>query len=297
MLIFNKVAIEDKSEIKKRLDINRCRCCDFSFANLVSWAPKFNTEFATIDDNIFFRVIDSNGQPSYLMPLGSMPVKESIQLIMEDAKKSNNMFQMRGVTTNMLEKLEDTFPNMFANTPDKGNYEYIYETERLSTLAGKKLQKKRNHINKFKSENPDWSYEKITSQAQLDDCLMMLKKWDNIENNDKHLNFDYIATKFMIDNFFELDLVGGLILVKGKIIAFSIGSELTNDTLNVHIEKAFAEINGAYTIINQQFAEHEGANYKYLNREEDMGIEGLRKAKMSYYPDILLKESIVTLKK
>ena len=297
MLIFNKVALEDKEVIQKKLDINRCRCCDFSFANLVSWQPKFNTQFAITDQNIFFKVTDNIGQTSYLMPLGTMPLKDSIALIMEDARKENKMFQMRGITTNMLEKIEESFPCIFTNTPDRDNYEYIYETERLSTLAGKKLQKKRNHVNKFKSENPDWSYEKITTQEQLNNCLMMLKKWDNIENNDKHLNFDYIASKFMIENFVDLDLVGGIILVKGQIVAFSIASELTPDTLNVHIEKAFAEINGAYTIINQQFAEHEGANYKYLNREEDMGIEGLRKAKMSYYPDILLKESILTLRK
>lgn len=296
MLIFNNVALEDKKAIKKRLDINRCRCCDFSFANLVSWQPKFKTQFAIEKDNIFFKLVDANGDTCYLMPLGSMPLKESISLIMNDASINKHIFKMRGITSNMLDRLEENFPCTFTNISDRDNFEYLYETERLSTLSGKKLQKKRNHVNKFKSENPDWFYEKISSTEQLNECLMMLKKWDNIENNDKHLNFDYIASEYMIQNFFELELVGGLIKVKGRIVAFSIGSELTPDTLNVHIEKAFAEINGAYTIINQQFAEHEGTGYKYLNREEDMGIEGLRKAKLSYYPDILLKENILMLK-
>lgn len=296
MLTFNDITLSDKETIKTKLNTSRCRCCDFSFANLVCWAPRFHSKFAVIDDTIFFKFIDNKGNSCYTMPLGSMAVKESMELIMQDAKKENQTFQMRGVTTKMWDSLDQNFPNKFINTPDRDNYEYIYESEKLISLSGKKLQKKRNHLNKFKSENPNWSYEKINSNDQLEECLMMLKKWDNIEHNDKHQNFDFIASELMIRDFFELDLIGGLIRSNEKIIAFSIGSELTEDTLCVHLEKAFAEINGAYTIINQQFAEHEGVNYKYMNREEDMGLEGLRKAKLSYYPDILLKESIITLK-
>jgi hypothetical protein len=120
----------------------------------------------------------------------------------------------------------------------------------------------------------------------------MLDKWMdiNIEEKDPSLLYDDFATTLMLDNFEYLGLRGGLICVDNKIAAFSIGEPLTEDTVVVHVEKAFTSIHGAYTIINQQFAENEVAGFTYINREEDMGIDNLRQAKLSYQPDILLEK-------
>ena len=126
----------------------------------------------------------------------------------------------------------------------------------------------------------------------------MMDEWENEkEDKNRSLGYDYIATKLMLEHFDELQLRGGAIKVNGKIIAFTIGERLTNDTFVVHVEKAFADINGSYTIINREFIKHEASEFKYINREEDMGLDSLRQAKLSYQPEILLEEGFLRPKK
>lgn len=297
MIDFKRITLSDKKDIDSCFAGNRCRTCDFSFANLYSWAPKFKTQFSIIDHTLFIWLQGDNNDPYYMMPAGRMPLEKSLSMLIEDAKERGNKFVMKGVTTRMWEYIENAMPDTFKYEFDRKNAEYLYLAERLANLSGKKLQKKRNHINRFKADNPDWEYYPLTSQDEVMECLAMLEEWDNqmpdgVENSD----FDYIATKTMLENFKTLELKGGAIKVNGKLVAFTVGAPLTDDTFVVHIEKAFGEINGAYTIINQQFVEHEASTFTYINREEDMGLEGLRQAKMSYYPDILLEEGIVTFK-
>jgi hypothetical protein len=253
--------------------------------------------FAIEKETLFIKFKDYEGCLCYMMPIGKMPLEKSISLIIEDAEKSNTSFKMRGITRRMWICIEKAVPNVFNYIHDRNSDEYIYLTEKIIHLKGKKLQSKRNHINRFKAENPDWEYVTLTSMEDLNECLDMLKKWEdaNLEKSNESLRYDYIASKIMLENFHDLNLCGGAIKVNGKIVAFSVGEKLTDDTFVVHIEKAFSSMNGAYTIINQQFIEHEAAEYTYINREEDLGLENLRQAKMSYHPDILLQERILTL--
>ncbi len=175
----------------------------------------------------------------------------------------------------------------------------MYEADKLISLAGKKLHGKRNHINRFKEANPDWLYEPITTE-NVEDCFQMALKWReemqceyDVEKRD-----EMCVTLNALRLMEELELQGGLLRSEpgGEVIAFTIGEPLNPDTFVVHIEKAFAEIQGAYPMINQQFAEHAAAEYRYVNREEDTGAEGLRKAKLSYRPVFLVEKGIVTLK-
>lgn len=297
MLVFKKIEITDKEIITKTLLDTRCRCSDFAFANLFCWSPKFNTSFDIVEKTVFLKCFDENKKPFYMMPIGEQDLKQSLQMLIDDAKKNNTPFRMRGVTERMWEYINTHFPDEFEYIIHRDDAEYIYDAEKLRTLAGKKMQKKRNHINRFKAEYPSWEYESIVSRKQLAECIKMLEIWDEIEHKDHHKNFDFIASDLMIKHFFELDLKGGLLRVDNKIIAFTLGSHLTSDTFCVHLEKAFWDYNGAYTMINQQFLQHEAQLYKYINREEDLGIEGIRKAKLSYYPEMLLQEGSVKAKK
>jgi hypothetical protein len=230
-----------------------------------------------------------------MMPIGKMPLLDAFNLIMEDAAEDRTPFQMKCITLRMWEKIQKEMPGKFRYLPDHKNDEYIYLSEKLITLSGKKLQSKRNHINRFKADHHDWVYSPITSRAELDECARMLDEWEDVNTSmiDFSKRHDYIATKIMIENFDDLQLRGGAIRVNGKIVAFTIGEPLTADSFVIHVEKAFAKMNGAYTVINQQFIENEASGFTYINREEDMGFENLRKAKMSYYPDILLEEGIL----
>lgn len=296
MIDFKKITLADKKEINSCFVGNRCRTCDFSFANLYSWVPKFKTQFSIIDHTLFLRFQGDGNDYYYMMPVGKMALTKSLPMLIEDAKIHNRQFVMKGVTTKMWELIQEAMPDTFKYEFDRKNAEYLYLSEHLINLPGKKFQKKRNHINRFKLDNPSWNYYPLTAQDEVAECLAMLNEWDEQIKNNEGANFDYLATKSMLENFEAMELKGGAIKVNGKLVAFTIGAPLTDDTFVVHVEKAFGDINGAYTLINQQFAEHETSNYLYVNREEDMGIEGLRKAKMSYYPDILLEEGIVTFK-
>ena len=169
----------------------------------------------------------------------------------------------------------------------------IMDTERpvdkLTSLAGKKLHGKRNHIARFKDDE-DWSYEPMTAENKQE-CYDMNLKWCDRRackwNED--MSDEQCALNQAMKYFDELHLEGGILRKAGEIVAFTIGERLNSDTYVVHFEKAFPEIQGAYPMINQQFVMHNCQEYSYVNREDDAGDEGLRKAKLSYYPDILLK--------
>lgn len=299
MINFRQVELSDKKDIDSCLSSNTYRACDFCFTNLYAWNAKFKTLFAIKNKTLFLRFNEIDGNTYYMMPIGPMPLDKAFDEIMEDVKCSGKSFMMKGVTTRMWEDIEAIMPGRFEYTHDRNNDEYIYLSEKLIHLSGKKLQSKRNHINRFKSDNPNWSYSPITTPKEIEQCLKMLVDWEedkNEQKNDKSLRYDYIATKIMLDNLQTLELKAGAIKIDGKIIAFSIGERLVDDTFVVHVEKAYSDINGAYTIMNQQFVEHEATSFKYINREDDLGIESLRKAKLSYQPDILLQEGIIKLK-
>ncbi|MDR2011174.1 MAG: phosphatidylglycerol lysyltransferase domain-containing protein [Bacteroidales bacterium] len=297
MINFKTIEISDKKEIDKCLAGNTFRASDYCFTNLLAWKERFSTMFAIEKETLFTRFKDIDGYLCYMMPIGKLPLEKSIKLILDDAKENNIPVRMKGITRRMWICIEKAMPGMFNYIHDRDSDEYIYLTEKMISLKGKKLQSKRNHINRFKAENPDWEYFTITNTHELNECLKMLIEWEeiNTEKNGKSLRYDYLASKAMLENFHELQLCGGAIRVNGKIVAFSVGEKLTDDTFVVHLEKAFGSMNGAYAIINQQFAEHEAIGYEYINREEDLGLENLRQAKMSYYPDILLQERVLTL--
>jgi hypothetical protein len=161
--------------------------------------------------------------------------------------------------------------------------------------AGKKLHGKRNHINKFKQLYPDWSYESL-SDENVEECFQMALKWRNSNgcNDDPEKNAEMCVSLNSLRLYKELGFKGGVLRNGEKIVAFTVGEELCKDTFVVHIEKAFADVQGAYPMINQQFVEHECMDYTYVNREDDAGEEGLRKAKLSYRPAFLEEKGFVT---
>jgi len=299
MIDFKKITLSDKPIIDNCLKNNIFRTCNFCFTNLIAWQAKFKTCFAVVDETLFLRYREENGEYCYFSPIGKMPLKESLALIIKDAEKNGIPLIIKVVGDQMWDCIEHEMPNTFQFSHDRNNDEYLYLSEKLISLKGKKLQRKRNHINRFKAENSDWNYSPLRTVEELQECSAMLNEWEdlNIGKAETSLRYDYIAIKTMLENFHFLQLCGGIIRISGKIVAFTIGERLTGDTFVVHVEKAFGDIQGAYPIINQQFVEHEiSADYTYINREEDMGLDYLRKSKMSYYPENLLKARILRLK-
>ena len=214
-----------------------------------------------------------------------------MQEIIDYAKSLGEKPSIYGITEGYLGLMQEAFTGKFTYKYDDGNNDYIYSTEKMASLSGKKYHGKRNHITNFKKNNPDWSFEKI-SKDNIDECLALHSKWiDNKDPDDEDYSLEFEAVKKAFEYFDELDMVGGLIRVNGEVIAYTLGEPQMNGRCFVsHFEKAPADMIGAYPIINQEFTKNCLMQYEYVNREEDLGIEGLRKAKQSYHPEIWLEK-------
>lgn len=299
MLNFHQVRIDDRDAIQAFFQKSTFRNCDFSFSNIFSWEHLYQTTFVAINnDFLFIRFQAAGEKPGYLFPLGTGDLKTALEYIMQDAKERNDEFRIYSVTRKMFDLIEEIFPGMFEYEPQRDWSEYIYSSEDLIHLVGKRFQPKRNHINKFK-RTYEWEYLPISREI-IPECLELYRKWCKENggcNSENMLAEEKIATERVFDNFEKLELIGGALRVNGEIIAYSYGQPLTEDTFGVHAEKCLYEIDGGFSMINQQFAEHNCAGYKYINREEDLGLDSLRQAKMSYHPVILLEKGMVRFKR
>ncbi len=298
MLNFKPIEISDKQWVDPLVSGNNYKGSEYVFANNFNWRNSYHTEIARYKD--FYMLISGKTTKSYLFPAGSGDLKEAVNELINDAKSRGIQFMLRSLTEQTKAKLEAVMPNKFQFSALRDNADYIYEMEKLYSLSGKKLQAKRNHINKFKQVNPNWVYENI-DETNIKDCVELNKKWCVRMNcvEDDSLIEETMAIKSALDNFFELGLIGGILRLEkgGEAVAYTVGSFTAGcDTVVVHIEKAYHEIQGAYPMINQQFVQSRCTDFTYINREDDLGEEGLRKAKLSYYPAIIEEKYIATLK-
>ena len=292
MIPFKDVTLADRDTITSFTMKSDRRNCDLSFSNLCSWRFLYDTQFAVVDNFLVFKFW-AGEQLAYMMPVGTGDLKAVLWELIEDARKENQHFCMLGVCSNMRADLEAILPGQFTFTEDRDYADYIYLRSDLSTLKGKKFQAKRNHINRFRNTYPDYEYTPITPD-RIQECLDLEAEWCKANNCDQHegTGNERRALVYALHNFEELGLTGGILHVDGKIAAFTFGMPINQDTFGVHVEKADTSIDGAYAMINYEFANHIPEQYVYLNREEDLGIEGLRKAKLSYQPAIILEKYV-----
>lgn len=292
---FKRAELEDKEVISHYFKHHTSRSCERTFVNVYLWSRHYKVQFAIVEDTLVFKSQDDG--LAFAFPAGEPEnVKKALEVLMEYSKEQGYPFCMYNVTPDFFALLEQWYPGRFQIEYNEDDADYVYESEKLATLSGKKLHSKRNHVNKFKTEYEGrWSYEPITKD-NLEECFQMGLKWrnDNGCEEDEEKNAEICVTLNSLRLFEELELVGGILRVDGEIVAFTIGEPICSDTFVVHIEKAYADIPGAYNMINQQFVEHECMNYKYVNREEDTGSEGLRKAKRSYRPVFMVEKGTVT---
>ena len=295
MIPFQPITLEDRTIISPFLLKSVYRTCDFSFANIFCWIHRYNTTYAIRDGFLFLRFYSDN-EAGYMFPLGDGNIRDAVEIIFNDAAERGEESFLY-MSKDMFEILDGFFPQQFEFHTNRDWFEYIYTAESLISLTGKKLQPKRNHINKFKRNNPSYEYLPITQEIARE-CLGLYERWCK-ENGgcmgDESLAAERIYTQKAFQHFEELGLKGGAIRADGEIVAYSFGQPLGADTFGVHAEKSLYEIEGGFAMINQQFAEHACEKYAYVNREEDMGLESLRQAKMSYHPAFLLEKGFIIL--
>lgn len=297
MIKLKPVEVADKLWMEKYMREEDSRSADFAFSTIFAWNDTYCQQAGEYGGRLILKLYHVD-PPIYSFPIGAGPLGPVIDAILRDCGAAK--LRIRGVTRENIAELQALYPNEIEITPDEMAWDYLYSAEKLATLSGKKLHAKRNYINRFIAENPDWSFEAITAE-NLEECRAMNEQWMEKNTAERHENFnaERMALARIFGNFSQLGLDGGLIRVQGNVIAFTIGERLNSDTFVSHYEKAFSDIDGAYPMINREFARYILEKYpdvQYINREDDMGHENLRKAKQSYYPEAMVEKYTATWK-
>lgn len=296
MFDFREIELSDKPWIDELLAKSDFMGCEYSFANNVAWRRLSDSVISRYKD--YYLISTQDDENVYLTyPAGEGDILELINMFNKYCNELGKKFVMSSVTTKNLEFLKDVFNDKIENIKsDPDYYDYIYNAEDLINLRGKKYHSKRNHISNFKKQ--PWEYKELTPNL-FDDCIKYIT--DRYNKRTDTDDFSAIVEQFAINTFFNnfeyMNLKGGVLYQNDKIVGVTIGEQLNSNTLVVHIEKASSDINGAYPTLCNEFAKANAFDLKYINREEDLGIEGLRKSKRSYNPCFQLEKHMVTFKK
>ncbi len=313
-MTFHPLTLSDRKAMQAVTLHSGRRNCNYTFANLVGWQFWYYTEVCVLENAVVLRYT-FDGQRAYMVCASEALSLELIKALFDD---SNGNLTLIGLEDSQVAQLSIINCQLSITTePLRDQYDYIYRRTDLATLHGRHLDAKRNHIHRFRAEHPDFEYRPLTPEF-FDECRRLTAIWqedkaaikreqsdaciDSAEREQTRTEFkdesDTIDAELRVmetifSNWEALGMIGGSIIVDGRMVAFTYGSAVTTDTFDVCVEKADRHVEGAFAIINQQFAEHLPEQYIYMNREEDMGIQGLRRAKLSYHPEILLTYNAV----
>lgn len=285
LIDFRRITLEDKETYESFLFDGVLRGGEFSFANLYLWGRQ---KISFEDEGVFiFSQFDR--RTVYPFPLGLRDVRAAIDRIIADSQKRGIPCRISGVLPEQKALLEELYPERFRFHSDEGAFDYVYAIDDLAELAGKKYHGKRNHLNRFKENYPDYEVIPISRENAIL-AEQMAESWYSArlaENPNSDFHMERSAIKKALRDFEELELIGLLLVNHGEVLAFTVGSFLRHDTVDVHFEKGRSDVNGAYAAINYEFARYVREKFpsvRFLDREEDMGLEGLRRAKRSYHP-------------
>ncbi len=291
MIDFKPLNPAQKAEYSNLLFQLPARGCEYNFANLCLWGRQ---RIAFHEGNIAF-FSQFNRKSVYPFPLGQN-LKPTLDAIIHDAKMRGIPCRLTGLSQDDCATLERLYPGKFRIHFDRDGFDYVYDINDLADLKGRKYQKKRNHINRFRQNCPDYTLEPITDENTLEAAELLQQWYTHREEADPlvDLHMEKAAIYKALRNRAELGIEGLLLKYDGKLLAMTMGSVLNPTTFDVQFEKALDEADGAYPTINWEFARYlrkKYPNLQFLDREEDMGLDGLRKAKLSYCPHHMIEKN------
>jgi len=297
-MIFKKLGLEDKNSIDKYISPYKFLSCEYSFTSLYIWKDACDIQYSIYKQALILKKKDFDGNYHFMQPLGYE--KEDLGEIIEELKTYREENKMKYLFKDLEESFIEEFnvllyeENEFCIKEDRDNFDYLYEAQKLMTLSGKKLHSKKNHYNSF-TRTYDYEVVEIKDEKVINDVSFAAEKWyEETEEKDIKLYYELIAIKSIVNNMNLLKLKGVVVYVEGEVAAFSIGESLNEKLAVIHIEKGDKNINGIYSFIAKTFIDKCFNNVEIINREQDLGIEGLRKSKMSYYPLKLEKKFILS---
>lgn len=291
MLDFHRLRPEQRREYEQVLFSGETRGCEYSFANLYLWGWQ-QTVF-TRGCVAFFSHF--SGRSIYPFPIGPGDKKGVIEDILEDARQRGIPCRITNLLPQEAELLEQWFPGRFHFRSDRSSFDYVYDISDLADLKGRKFQKKRNHLNRFRAAHPDCRVVPLDPN-DLGAAQDMVHDWYARrlrEDPQGDYMLESIAMGKAFRHYEALAMEGIALVENGAVLAVTMGSRLSGDTFDIHFEKAREDVDGAYTVVNAEFAAYlreKHPELRYLNREDDLGLEGLRKAKLSYNPHHLTEK-------
>ena len=288
-LSFHQLTLSDREAMQAVTLNSGRRNCNYTFANLLGWQFCYNTEVCVLLDAIVLRYI-YEGERAYSVCTAGNLTDELINALLADSGGKLIVYALEDSQVSAF----SSFKYEVESLPDLSDY--IYRRTDLALLQGGHLQAKRNHVNRFRANNPDFEYRPLTPEL-FDECRKLTEIWQGEKGSSETIDVERQVMETIFGNWEKLGMIGGSIFVNGQMVAFTYGAAVTNDTFDICVEKADRNIEGAFAIINQQFARHLPEQYIYVNREDDMGLPGLRKAKLSYHPEMLLSFNVVHIGK
>lgn len=285
-LQFRPITIDDAARMVPLLENSGYTGCEFAFSTLYMWRRYGRNAVAQIDDTLFFCSRDP--EVTFSAPVGG-DFQENLQRLRDYAHDAGMPLRLYGSAENLTDRLEAYFPGEFLITPSEPDFDYLYNTADLAQLPGKKYHGKRGHIAAF-SKQYGWQYEPITDN-NLSDVLAMADIWYQTRDSlNDCLRAEREAIPEVLRHRHSLHVRGGLIRVDGRVVAFTFGAPVSAREFDIQVEKALPDYAGAYAVINRDFAARELSDFAYINRENDVGLEGLRKAKLSYHPARIIQK-------
>lgn len=291
MIDFQRLDLAKKAQYDSYLMHCGERGCEYSFTNLFLWGRQ---KAAFLGDRlVLFSQFDRRSV--YPFPVGPGEIKPVLDAVIADARERGIPCYLTSMTAEDCRTLESLYPGQFRVFADRDTFNYLYAIDCLADLKGRKYQKKRNHIHRFEENHPNWKVLPLDEKTRVAAFAMLQEWYETRKAADPHMDFhlEELALQRAFAFQTQLGLEGLVLMDEGKVLAFTMGSRLNADTFDIHFEKALDIADGAYPTINREFARHLREKYpelRWLNREDDLGLEGLRKAKLSYYPDHLVEK-------
>ncbi|MCI5786621.1 DUF2156 domain-containing protein [Helicobacter trogontum] len=287
-IVFQDITLQDKTIINTYLKQENFMISDISFGNLFIWRLARKIAFCILYDCLVIETTYTNQEPFCFFPIGSGDKKAALFALYSYYKQKGQKLVFHSVEKQNLDVLYEVFGDTIMPILNRDRSDYIYKTQDLIELTGRKYHKKKNHLNRFFDEYRGFTFETI-DENNTNELLETWQKWDN-SGSDIGLQNESKGIISVFENYSNLGLLGGLLRFNDDIIAFSFGEIMSQNLCIIHIEKADINYRGAYQAINQQLLLHCFSDITYVNREEDLGIEGLRKAKLSYNPEFILEK-------
>lgn len=288
---FKQIQLVDKPVFDDFFRSDPPQASEYTFTNLFMWRKKYNPRWTIYRDCLLIIVEKSDNSLLALQPVGPGDKIEALDAICQ-------VFESEGLTP-VIERVTDDFVESYVDrsrfdlVEDPDNCDYVYSSEKLIKLSGNRYHRKKNHLNRFR-KNYDFEYRNFSLEL-IDDAMSLQETWLDLKESPEkdYLYHEDRAICEALTNFQALGFIGGVILIDGQVQAFACGEMLNPDTAVIHIEKANPQIDGLYAAINQYFAAFAWSNAKFINREQDLGLDGLRKSKQSYLPQHMINKRIV----